>query len=89
MLDNCKGHEVIKICKGSDMCQLCFINVLKLKAMTNQNWHMSAPYYFLYSVSPTTGSSFSVLSVMNVFKVGSHVGACSGNFLYYPTSLPR
>ena len=41
MLDKCKGHEVIEIYKGSDMCQFCFINVLKLKTMTNKKWLVS------------------------------------------------
>ena len=57
ILDNCKGHEVIKINKGSDMCQFCFINVLKLKTMINRNWHM----FFLYSVSPWSSSFSSLL----------------------------
>ena len=26
MIYNCKGYEVIKNHKGSDMCQFCFIN---------------------------------------------------------------
>ena len=63
MLVNCKSHEVLKIYKGSYMCQFCFINVLKLKTMINKNLIISAPPYifFKYSVSPW-GSSFSVLT---------------------------
>ena len=72
MVDNCKGHEVIKEYKGADMCQLCFISALKLKTMTTQNWHMSALNIFWYSVSNNK------MRFAPMFKVAS-----SGAFLYY------
>ena len=53
--------------KESEMCQFCFINVLKLKTMINKNLQYVSPLLFSYILLALGELPILVLNVLNVF----------------------